>query len=106
MPARGVAGSSLMPFGSKRTGVPAPGWNGGSGQFSRRRSAVIVDEVAAGAGCHDNGQFAGLAVERIVATVLGVAPGNFTITDLSGIGIDRCVVVVDADFPGPAAGRI
>ena len=49
---------------------------------------------------------AGLAVERVVAAILVVVPGDFGVADLGRIGIDGRAVEVDADLPGRAAGRV
>ena len=63
---RVVAHPSTAPLLARRT---APD-HGGSRQ-------MIVQEIAAGAGRHDDRQLAGTAVERVVAAILGVVPGDF-----------------------------
>src|SRR5271165_1137495 len=111
MLARGVAGSSLIRLASKPKVHPIPGWAmpgraGRRARVSRRQPAMIVKEVAAGAGRHDDGQIARPTVERVVAAILGIVPGDFGITDMGRIGIHGRPVIVDVDLPGRAAGRI
>src|ERR1700722_18811088 len=71
-----------------------------------RQPTVIVQEVAAGAGGHDDGQFAGPEIERVIAAVLTVTPGNLGVAEARRIGIDGRLVIVDADLPRRTAGRI
>ena len=65
-----------------------------------------MQEVAAGAGSHDDGQFAGAAIERVAPAILGVAPGDRVIADTGRICIDGRMIEVHGDLPRRTAGRI
>src|SRR5579863_9191712 len=63
-------------------------------------SAAAIAEVAAGTRGDGSGQRPGPAVERIVAAVLRVEPGDLGASDLGRIGVDGRSAVIDRDLPG------
>src|SRR5690348_36366 len=49
---------------------------------------------------------AGSEVERVVAAVLWIEPGNLCSADVGTIGVNRGFTIVDHNLPGGAAHRI
>ena len=69
-------------------------------------AAMVVQEVPAGAGRHDDRQLTRATIQR-VATASLASCQEFRAAPISGrIGVDGRPVIVDADLPGRAAGRI
>jgi len=62
-------------------------------------------EIAPGARRDNRREIAGFTVERVVAAVRGIEPGNLRIGNISPIGIDGGSIEVDRYLPGrPAHG--
>src|ERR1700735_3473855 len=93
MLARGMARSSLILLASR-------------GRGSRRQRAAMVEEIAARAGCQNDRQITGGAVERVIAAILGIVPGDLGRADPGRIAIHGRSAIVDADLPRRAAGGI
>ena len=63
-------------------------------------------EIAPGARRDNRREIAGFTVERVVAAVRGIEPGNLRSGNLSPIGIDSGSIEVDRYLPGRPAHRI
>ena len=65
-----------------------------------------MNEVAAGARGNDHGEISGAAIQRIVAAIGGVVPGNRAGADARRIRIHGTRLKVDLDLPAGTACQI
>lgn len=65
-----------------------------------------MNEVAAGARGNDHGEISGAAIERVVAAIGGIVPGNGAAADPRRIRIHGTGVKVDSDLPAGTTHRI